>query len=97
VQARGAKTWIRPIAALQVSPKLSDVQRWLFVFRFPETAVRNNWQPASSWHSQRAGLEQAKIQRTRRRRITNFGCNVMGTPMYPREHHLLNVDSGLAD
>lgn len=37
----------------------------------------------------------AKIPRTRRWRVTNYGRNVMGTSMYLREHHFLNVYSGV--
>ena len=52
---------------------------------------------ASSWHWRRAGLEQGKIARTRRWRVTNYDSNIMGTTVYLREHHFLNVYSGLAD
>ena len=38
----------------------------------------------------------AKIPRTRRWRVTNYGRNVMGTTMYLREHHFPNVYSGVA-
>jgi hypothetical protein len=37
----------------------------------------------------------AKIPSTRRRRVTNYGRNVMGTSMYLREHHFPNVYSGV--
>jgi hypothetical protein len=37
----------------------------------------------------------AKIPRTRRWRVTNYGRNVMGTSMYLREHHFPNVYSGV--
>ena len=36
----------------------------------------------------------AKIPRTRRWRVTNYGRKVMGTTMYLREHHFPNVYSG---
>ena len=38
----------------------------------------------------------AKIPRTRRWRVTNYGRNVMGTSLYLREHHFPNVYSGVA-
>ena len=37
----------------------------------------------------------AKISRTRRWLVTNYGRNVMGTSLYLREHHLPNVYSGV--
>jgi len=37
----------------------------------------------------------AKIPRTRRWRVTNYGRNVMGTSMYLREHHFPSVCSGV--
>ena len=37
----------------------------------------------------------AKIPRTRRWRVTNYGRNVMGTTMYLRKHHFPNVYSGV--
>jgi hypothetical protein len=37
----------------------------------------------------------AKIPRTRRRRATNHGRNVMATSLYLREHHFHNVCSGV--
>jgi hypothetical protein len=36
----------------------------------------------------------AKIPRTRRWRVTDYGHNVIGTMMYLREHHFQNVDVG---
>jgi len=36
----------------------------------------------------------AKIPRTRRWRVTNYGRNVMGTSLYLREHHFPNIYSG---
>jgi len=36
----------------------------------------------------------AKIPRTRRWRVTNYGRNVIGTTMYLREHHSPNVYAG---
>jgi len=41
----------RPTAALRVSPKLPDAQRWLFVIRFHEGAVDGLRQPATSRHT----------------------------------------------
>ena len=38
----------------------------------------------------------AKIPRTRRWRVTNYGSNVMGTSLYLREHHFPNVYAGVA-
>ena len=38
----------------------------------------------------------AKIPRTRRWRVTNYGRNVMDTSLYLREHHFPNVYSGVA-
>ena len=38
----------------------------------------------------------AKIPRTRRWRVTNYGRNVMDTSLYLREHHYPNVYSGVA-
>ena len=35
----------------------------------------------------------AKIPRTRRWRVTNYGRNVMGTSLYLREHHFPNIYS----
>ena len=37
----------------------------------------------------------AKIPRTRRRRVTNYGRNVMGSLMYLREHRFPNGYSGV--
>ena len=37
----------------------------------------------------------AKIPRTRRWRVANYGSNVMGTSLYLREHHFPNVYSGV--
>ena len=37
----------------------------------------------------------AKIPRTRRWRVTNYGRKVMGTSTYLREHHFPNVYSGV--
>jgi hypothetical protein len=37
----------------------------------------------------------AKIPRTRRWRVTNFGRNAMGTLMYLREHHFPNAYAGV--
>jgi hypothetical protein len=37
----------------------------------------------------------AKIPRTRRWRVTNYGRNAMGTSLYLREHHFPNVYSGV--
>lgn len=37
----------------------------------------------------------AKIPRTRRWRVTDYGRKVMGTTMYLREHHFPNVYSGV--
>jgi hypothetical protein len=37
----------------------------------------------------------AKIPRTRRWRITEYGRKVMGTTMYLREHHFPNVYTGV--
>ena len=37
----------------------------------------------------------AKIPRTRRWRVTNYGRNVMATSLYLREHHFPNVYSGV--
>jgi hypothetical protein len=35
----------------------------------------------------------AKVPRTRRWRVTDYGRNVIGTTMYLREHHFQNVDA----
>ncbi|HYN60596.1 MAG TPA: hypothetical protein VET87_13740 [Rubrivivax sp.] len=37
----------------------------------------------------------AKIPRTRRWRVTNYGRNGMGATMYMREHHFPNVYAGV--
>ena len=37
----------------------------------------------------------AKIPRTRRWRVTNYGRTVMATSLYLREHHFPNVYSGV--
>jgi hypothetical protein len=37
----------------------------------------------------------AKIPRTRRWRVTDYGCKVVGTTMYLREHHFPNVYAGV--
>ena len=37
----------------------------------------------------------AKIPRTRRWPVTDYGCKLMGTTMYLREHHFPNVYAGV--
>ena len=36
-----------------------------------------------------------KISRTRRRQVTNYGLQAMGTSLYLREHQFPNVYSGV--
>jgi hypothetical protein len=43
----------------------------------------------------REGEVVAKIPRTRRWRVTDYGRKVMGTTMYLREHHFPNVYAGV--
>jgi len=49
---------------------------------------------AGAWGACTPGLI-AKIPRTHRWRVTNYGRNVMGASMYLREHHFPNVYSGV--